>query len=356
MPFFRFPSVKDFEQRPMKHQAPIFKSPRRTYAIDTQAPQRRAIADGKIEFHGLSHGHYVGDVIPRDVLPGLSSIGWWDAVGEQDWGLEPHRNEGVEIVYLETGGMAFSVDQVRYDLRAGDLTVTRPWQLHCLGDPNIGPGRLHWLIIDVGVRRPDQPWRWPKWVSLIPEDLGELTAKLRHNEQPVWRGTPEIRHDFQAIAEAIRSNRGRSHISHLIVHLNHLLLNILEALRKKGVSENPELTSRERSISLFLDDLKTNPASLTQEWTLDEMARQCGVGVTAFVKHCRALTNITPMKYLARCRVAWAARRLREQPKRSITDIALDCGFSSSQYFASQFRLHFGCSPRTYRERRIPKT
>jgi AraC family L-rhamnose operon regulatory protein RhaS len=320
--------------------------------IDTQGPQQRAIKDGKIEFHGLSHGSYIGTEIPKDVLPGVSSIGWWNAVGEQDWGLEPHRNEGIEIVYLETGGMVFTVDRKRQDLHAGALTITRPWQMHCLGNPNIGPGRLHWLIIDVGVRRPDQPWRWPRWVSLIREDLDELTVKLRHNEQPVWRGTPEIRHDFQAIAEAIRDNRGRSHISHLIVHLNHLLLNILEALRSQQVAEDPALASRARTVALFFEDLKSNPASLAQEWTLERMAAQCGVGVTALVEHCRALTNLTPVKYLGRCRVEYAGRLLREQPDRSITDVAFDCGFSSSQYFASQFRQHFGCTPRGYRKRK----
>jgi AraC-like DNA-binding protein len=333
----------------MGYRPPIFKAHRRTYHIDSQRPQRRAIQEGKIEFHALTHGHYPGTPLEPDVLPGLSGIGWWNAVGDPDWGLEPHRNEGVEIVYLETGGMVFTVDEQRHNLRAGDLTITRPWQLHCLGDPRIGPGRLHWFILDVGVRRPNQEWRWPPWVSLIREDLAELTAKLRHCERPVWPGTPDIRHDFQEIAAAVAGNRGRSHVSQLIVHLNHFLLNLLEMLRRQKVPEQPELTSRRRTVGLFLDDLRRNPASLANEWTLEEMASQCGVGVTAFVKHVREIANASPVQYLGRCRLEAAARRLREEPARAITEIAFDCGFSSSQYFASQFRRRFGCSPRAYR-------
>ena len=78
------------------------------------------------------------------------------------------------LLFLATGAMSFTVDLRRYDLFAGSLTITRPWQLHKLGHPNIGPGRLYWLILDVGVRRPNQEWRWPNWVMLQREDLLEL--------------------------------------------------------------------------------------------------------------------------------------------------------------------------------------
>jgi hypothetical protein len=72
-------------------------------------------------------------------LPGITSIGFWTGTGTQDWGLEPHRNEGVEITYLETGRMAFSVEANDFELSAGQFGITRPWQLHKLGAPNIGP-------------------------------------------------------------------------------------------------------------------------------------------------------------------------------------------------------------------------
>lgn len=36
---------------------------------------------------------------------------------------------------------------------------------------------------------------------------------------------------------------------------------------------------------------------------------------------------------------------------RSVTEIALENGFNSSQYFATQFRRRFYQTPRAYRER-----
>lgn len=331
--------------------APIYRAGGSAYRIDRCAPQRRAIERGKIQFHALTHGHYPGRSLGRSVLPGLSSIGFWDARGPQDWGLEPHRNEGIEIVFLETGAMTFTVDHRPHAIRAGHFTITRPWQLHTLGDPNIGPGRLHWLILDVGVRRPNQEWRWPRWILLAPHDLAELTRKLRRSEQPVWSVTRDVASAFLGLAPCIADITSPGAVSRAILLLNQLLLGVLDALRVQQRVEDPSLESRRRTVELFLRDMESNPACLDVPWTLGGMARHCGMGITAFTEHCRAITNASPVEHLNRCRLDHAARLLRAQPDRPITQIALACGFGSSQYFATRFRLRFGCAPRAYRSR-----
>jgi len=52
--------------------------------------------------------------------------------------------------------------------------------------PMVDPSRPHWLILDVGVRRPNHRWVWPSWVALAPDDLARLTRLLQYNENPVW--------------------------------------------------------------------------------------------------------------------------------------------------------------------------
>jgi AraC family L-rhamnose operon regulatory protein RhaS len=323
----------------------IYQARRKPYEIDTCEPQVRAVQEGKIKLHALTKGHYPGAKFSSNILPGLNSIGFWDGAGPQDWGLNEHRNEGVEIVFLETGRMAFTVDKRRFDLAPGSLTITRPWQLHKLGDPNIGPGRLHWLIVDVGVRRPNQEWQWPDWLVLTREDMAELTRKLRHNETPVWKSTPEIAQTFQKIAQCILDwNRAHS-VSRMITGLNQLFVAILDALTAQQIDENPDLTSRRRTVELFLKDLAENPVSSRELWSLEQMAKQCGMGITAFSKYARELVNVGPMEYLNQCRLDHAVRQLRENPTQSVTDVAFANGFNSSQYFATCFRRRFKLSP-----------
>ncbi|MDB6021714.1 MAG: AraC family transcriptional regulator [Pedosphaera sp.] len=330
---------------------PIYRSRNARYEIDRCEPQNDAIRRGKINFHALTKGHYPGTPVPANILPGLNSIGFWSAGGTQDWGLNAHRNEGIEISFLETGTMVFAVDEREHPLRAGHFTITRPWQLHKLGAPNIGPGRMHWLILDVGVRRPHQEWCWPKWVVLSKEDLAKLTRKLRHNENPVWNSTPAIARTFREIARYVAGWHLPHAVSHLAVHLNQLLIGILDALTEQQTHESEQLTSRRRAVEIFLQELENDPANAGQPWTLDRMTGHCGMGITAFSKYCRELVNAGPVEFLNRCRLDHAARQLRAGNELSVTEIALANGFNSSQYFATVFGQHFHMSPKSYREK-----
>ena len=329
--------------------APIYRGRQSRFEIDTCAPQCAAVRGGKIRMHALSKGHYPGILMRPDQLPGITSIGFWNGAGSQDWGLEAHRNEGIEICYLETGRMAFSVEAKNFELRSGHFTLTRPWQLHKLGAPNIGPGKLHWLILDVGVRRPNQEWRWPRWLTLTAEDKAELTRKLRHNENAVWNSSPEIAAAFRNLSDGVLRWREAHVESHMLVWLNQLLLGLLAALSRQHTHENPELASRRRTVDLFLRDLAANAASSGQPWTLEKMAAHCGMGITAFTKYGRELVNNGPVEFLIRCRLEHAAHQLKEDCTRSVTEIALRNGFNSSQYFATCFRRRFQMTPRAYR-------
>ncbi|MEI6351147.1 MAG: AraC family transcriptional regulator [Verrucomicrobiota bacterium] len=328
----------------------IYHTPDPAQGVDSCDPQRRAIEAGKIKFHAITHGHYPGAAMSPATLPGLSSLGHWDAIGEQDWGLEPHCNEGIEIVLIETGHNAFVVNGVGHRLRAGNFTVTRPWELHAMGDPNLGPGRLHWLILDVGVNRPNQKWEWPRWVALTSKDLRELASKLCGNKQSVWTTTPEITHAFQSLAECVRTGGAARHASRIIAQINLLLVALLDALRRQGSTEGATPVSMPRIVELFFEELIANPIHLAEPWTLRSMAKRCGMGSTALVKYCRMATNTSPLDHLNRCRLDHAALLLRRAPLKSVTEIAFECGYSSSQYFATQFRRRYGRSPRDYRQ------
>jgi AraC family L-rhamnose operon regulatory protein RhaS len=318
---------------------------RKSYGIDDCEPQKEAVREGKIEFHALTKGHYPGTLMPADVLPGLNSIGFWDANTSQDWGLNPHRNEGIKIVFFETGTCDLIMGQKTFNMHAGNFLLTRPWQLHKFGAPNIGRGRLHWVILDVGVRRPNQNWSWPEWVVLTEKDLAELTERWRHEKNPVWKSTPSIAQSFRELARCIMSWDQPHAVSRMAVHLNLLLIGVLDALVEQQVPDNGESPSRTHTVEMFFQDLKTGSIDLGEPWTLDRMAEHCKMGVTAFSKYCRELVNTGPMEYLNQCRLERAAQQLRTRPELSVTEIAFANGFNSSQYFATRFRRHFKVSP-----------
>ncbi len=324
-------------QRPI-----LFRERGQTHRADTCRPLVEAVRHGSVRLEALARGTYPGRRLPSQALPGVRSVGFWDARGPQNWGLPLHRNEGIELTFLESGRMPLRVERRRAVMQPDQLLITRPWQPHQLGNPHIGPGRLAWLILDVGVRHPHQSWQWPSWLVLTPGDLAALTRYLRGNEQPLWNTPSELRHCFQAICQAVHDN----HISKLAVTINDLFLQLLDLFRGRRVPVRRSLSSRRRSIELFLNELAGN---IAEPWTLTAMAERCAVGPTSFVHHCKKLTNMAPIEYLTHLRLQAACRALRKDPTRSITEIAMDCGFSSSQYFANVFHRHIGCTPRAYR-------
>lgn len=335
----------------MPKAIPIYEDHNETYRADSCRPLVDAVSSGRVKVEALRHGHYPGKVLPAGALPGIKMVGFWDAKGEQEWGLSWHRNEGVEFTFLESGNLEFAAESRKYTLRPDDLTVARPWQLHRVGDPYVAPSRLVWLILDVGVRRPNQDWKWPSWVMLSQPDREELTNILRHNEQPVWNAATDLRRCFHEIAQCVEADLDGSKVSRLTLRINDMLLLLLEMFRTKKVRLDSSLSSTRRTVQLFLNDLQKHPENLEEEWNLEGMAASCGLGVTQFVHHVRSVTNMSPMSFLSHCRVELAVKILRERPAESVTSVAMQCGFSSSQYFATVFARRYGCSPSEYRSR-----
>jgi AraC-like DNA-binding protein len=329
---------------------PQFRDYDEVYFADACEPLEDAVRHGDIELHAMVHGAYPGAILPDDVVSGIGSVGFWDAPKSQSWGLQWHRNEGIEITYLDRGELEFSTRDGDWTLQPGQFTVTRPWQEHRVGRPDIGASRLHWVIIDVGVRRPHQEWNWPDWVGLAGTDLARLTAMLQNNESPVWAPDPGVAAAFDVVRQIVRAPATSTLESELRLASNQLLLALVRAV-DRAPSPSPssvDLRSPQRAVRMFLEELDGH---LDHQWTLAEMASAARLGRSQFTRYCRELTNRTPIEYLTSRRVKLAMRLLTEADDLSVTDIALIAGFQSSQYFATVFRRQTGLSATVFRAR-----
>ncbi len=333
-------------QKAVIHHQPTYREAGKTYHADSCLPLVEAVRTGQVRFGALAREDYPGRRLGCDQLPGVRSVGYWDAGPAPRWGLPLHRNEGIEIAFLASGQTPVFVESHRQTLTHDQFMITRPWQPHQLGDPCIGSSKLIWFILDVGVRRPHQTWKWPAWIILNPGDLDFLTRCLRQNEQYVWPGSEEMRRCFLGIAQAVDEDQDGSRGSRLAVLINEALLALLEIFRERKIPLRESLASAERTLGLFLDELA---ASLDQPWTLESMAESCHMKITQFVHYFRKLTNMTPTKYVNHARIKRACDLLTRQPDATITEIAFASGFSSSQYFANVFSRQMRCTPRDYR-------
>jgi AraC family transcriptional regulator len=87
---------------------------------------------------------------------------------------------------------------------------------------------------------------------------------------------------------------------------------------------------------------------LTSDLGLQALAAESGYSRVHFARMFRAATGQTPHRYLLHLRVE-RAQELMRNPSLSLTDIALDCGFSSHSHLTRPFHELLGVTPSEYR-------
>jgi hypothetical protein len=111
---------------PKTNRPATYRAAGQTYVADSCRPLVAAAQAGAVRLHALGRAGYPGQRLRADELPGLRSVGCWDAGAPQTWGLPLHRNEGIEITYLASGEMAARIEQRSQPFRHDEFLVTRP--------------------------------------------------------------------------------------------------------------------------------------------------------------------------------------------------------------------------------------
>ena len=172
----------------------IFDVPSRNAELepDDCQPLREGMERGEVEMFARVRGQYPGTPLEEGRLPGLRTVGYWDAVGPQSWGLPMHRNEGIEICYLLSGETAFATDHESVLLRPGDITITRPWQRHRLAIPTSAPAACSGSSWTWKAAQAGPPGIFPRGLGLTQSRGGTCSGSTGRINAATWwtRGWP----------------------------------------------------------------------------------------------------------------------------------------------------------------------
>ncbi|MFC0013308.1 AraC family transcriptional regulator [Devosia nitrariae] len=334
------PMSTDAERRRALSRPAVFREPGALLYAGNCSDLFDASLAGKVTLNAWTRRSYPGRDL-GEALPQVLSVGGWDAVAPQDWGLKLHCNEGVKIAYLKRGSLTLTLDGQKHELQAGDMFVVRPWQLHAFGDPHVVASHIIWVLFDVGVRRPHEQWYWPDWLAWSDRDRQRLTLLLSRNEQPSYRAGRDVARSFSEIDEIVSTGDIEGEETRLRLTISMMLLSFMNQLKTQGTGLDAALTSSLRTVRIFIARLEH---ALDEDWTLENMAAECSLSRTQFSQHCLAITNMTPVRYLQSIRLEAAKRKLASRSG-TVTEIAHECGFSSSQYFATCYKRRFGIAP-----------
>lgn len=260
--------------------------------------------------------------------------------------MYPHRNQGMEIVLVEKGHLEWAVDRVPEVLNPGTVFFTLPWQTHgslMLREP---PNRIFFTLFTLSdsTECPNDRFRFPQSLQFTEEDSKVLAKVYASAHRHAWPATALLQEIFP---ELVRRLDGTSKLDAIAATSLHrtLVVELADIIRR--AQDGPQwLSPTVRTVKVFLAQVAE---SLDHPWTLDEMAEQCGVKRTQFANITKRLTGYAPAHYLHRVRFDKSCELLRTTV-RSVTDIAFECGYSSSQYFSETFKKQARITPSEYRK------
>ncbi len=286
--------------------------------------------------------------------------------------LTAHYNPGIEICYCKTGVYRWNVEGELAEIRPGELSVTRPWQVHSGHNNVVGPGQLYWVII--ATDEEDVPENLdPSTVTaskahsldtsfltpLLGPDAGDIVATLRQTTD-CFLGRIERAPELIRVVQSELSSRNLGRRTAVRAALAELLVLVARRLQEVAHAAGANTGGKPyreaayggrvpEGVLKVLSAVAEQPAA---EWTAESMADGAGLGQTAFTEWCRRVTGRSPRWYVLEQRLE-RGRELLADPSVRVTEVAYETGFSSSQHFSSAFRKLYGESPSAYRARRV---
>ncbi len=262
---------------------------------------------------------FLGNDVPCDAVVGIGHS--LRRVAEP--GLSLHAHECHEVCLITHGAPRWQLAGRDYELQPGDVFLARPGEVHGHVSGVFEPCELRWIQIDT--RRVDRKVQ-----------LSRRAALLR---SATWPGDERLVHLLDAMLDECHHPSPDS--DRVIAATLRLFIELLFRSSQR-ISEKQS----HPAVEVVTQMIASEPQ---YPWSLDELTEASGIGRTQLEQLFKTSLGVSPIAYAMRMRLRCAQQLLRESGT-SITRIAYQLGFYSSQHFATTFRKHYGMTPSAYRK------
>lgn len=242
--------------------------------------------------------------------------------------MHTHR-DSMEICYMIRGQQSYVVNQKNYTLKGSEIFLTYPNEAHRSGTMFQEKSKLYYLIVDTVNNREN-------FLGFQNSEAAQLADKLQSVKNRHFQGNSKIRFLLEEIFKAA------SHYTPLTnVIIRTLIFQLLyETLLCSGNTDfeiTPDISKAVACISENIEEILT----------LVQLARLTGLSLPRFKQKFRQQLGISPGEYIMRKKISRVQELLGE--KRSVTDIAYQLNFSSSQHLSVAFKKYCGVTPKEYK-------
>ena len=244
-----------------------------------------------------------------------------------------HRHRGMEITYCVQGSVKFDCGGRVYSIIPGNVFISRPGDVHRLRDNPKG-AKLYWIFLDL-------PKRDERLLGLDAVESKWLLRALKQLPRRAFSAPSEVGSCYERLFRVLDAEKPKSVARRL--KLRAAVLQLLIALAEAGKSAAEGV--RDIRFQSLVDRMRREPK---KAFSMEEASKELRLSPNTVRARFKLFTGLSPQSFMMKCRIRKAQDLLREG-KKSVTEIAADLGFSSSQNFAIRFRQEAGKSPTEWR-------
>lgn len=216
-------------------------------------------------------------------------------------------------------------------MSAGDIFVTLPDEQHSTGGQPEERGELYWLHLQPGRRG---------LLGMPSRSVQDLVRRFGKLPSRHFAASHELRGMFPRLFARAANLAEEADRDELIrIELCATTAQLLVEVLRSATGSQP----RDQEPSDMNRAIRFVQAHIGQPIGLDQLAVATGLSKSWFKSRFRRAMGIPPGEYVLREKVARARQMLTNGQR--VTDVAMQLGFSSSQYFATVFRRFTGMRP-----------
>ncbi len=249
-----------------------------------------------------------------------------------------HTHKGFELLFLLDGNTAYEFrKQSSIQITGGSLLVLPPVLVHRgVGDVR-SPSTI--LGIECIPDRHNAASRTPFTAT----DLTWIRDLLKNSAFTVHPLGRDLRHTVGKLFKLVEQHAGNNPGPQVQAIMRTLCCTVLvEAAENLNSSRNKAPQEIITAAIRFLEN------RFQEQLQINDLVKHLGFSRARVFELFKEHTGMTPNDYLLRYRIRKAQETLADRTK-SVTDIALSTGFSSSQYFSQVFLKYTGKTPSQYR-------
>lgn len=244
--------------------------------------------------------------------------------------INHYHKDKVEFVIVIDGIQRYTASDISYTLYGGDVFYTMPGEFHSSGQSPQAVNEILWFQIDVSVSE--------NLLNLPQNEAVLLFEKLNSFKARQFQISRRLINLFIESFELFMNDspieklKGRS----LFVYC---LMNMLEC---------------EATVQTLTDDIGSAKQyilnHILEAIDMDELLGISGLSVSRFKQKFKEQIGLSPREFINSTKIEKSKRQIA-MTKKSITDIAFDYSFSSSNYFCVVFKQFTGYSPKNFRKK-----